>query len=724
MVIKQQFNRSLRVVAAVLLFAGLNTTSVFGRVSDLLNTEKMPAQKTERELIDVLKTKSPQEKAIACKQLAIYGGKDAVPELAKLLGDKELASWARIALEANTDPSADEALIMAARKLHGELLVGTINSIGVRKSRGATEVLGRLVRSKHPDVASASAVALGHIGNDAATKILRRRLTRGDKSVRSAVAEGCILCAEHLVKEGKIEEAGQIYEEVRKAEVPKQRVLEATRGLILAKARQNTGIPLLVEQLHSPDKTFFYIGLTTAREMPGTKVTEALAAELWRISPQRQVPLLNALAARKDGVLPSAVLKAAKSGAKDLRIAAIGVIGRQGDSTSVSTLVEIAGDPDAEVASAAASAMAELGGKDVDAELIGNLSKAHGKALAALIQAIGQRRVTATSELIQALENSDQSVRRAALAALGETVEQKDVTVLLSQFVRAKNKDDAEVAEKALRAACVRMSDRDRCAATLSEAMSEAPAARKVSLLEILAAVGGAKSLETIGEAARGSDATLQDAATRALGKWMTPDAAPVLLALSKPESGCKFQSRAVRGYIRVARQFVMPDAQRIKMCENALAVADRDDDRKLVLEVLQRHPSMQTLKMAVAAWQKPGVKEEARTAAISIAQKLKGNQDRAAKLLAQIGVKTVNVEIVRAEYGAGTTQKDVTDTLQKEVRGFPVINLRSASYNKSFGGDPAPGSVKQLIVHYRIDGKPGNASFPENSVIMLPMPK
>ena len=38
----------------------------------------------------------PAKKAIACKQLAIHGTKQAVPELAKLLHDEQLASWARI----------------------------------------------------------------------------------------------------------------------------------------------------------------------------------------------------------------------------------------------------------------------------------------------------------------------------------------------------------------------------------------------------------------------------------------------------------------------------------------------------------------------------------------------------------------------------------------------------------------------------------------------------
>ena len=54
----------------------------------------------QRSLIAVLESDAPSaEKALVCKQLAIYGGQQAVPALAKLLTDKELASWSRIALE-------------------------------------------------------------------------------------------------------------------------------------------------------------------------------------------------------------------------------------------------------------------------------------------------------------------------------------------------------------------------------------------------------------------------------------------------------------------------------------------------------------------------------------------------------------------------------------------------------------------------------------------------
>src|SRR5688572_25658436 len=96
----------------------------------------------QRKLIAILQSDAPPaEKAIPCKQLAIYGNKDAVPALAPLLADKDLASWARIALEAIPGPEADEALRLALPRLQGNLLIGAINSIGVRRDAKAIDAL-------------------------------------------------------------------------------------------------------------------------------------------------------------------------------------------------------------------------------------------------------------------------------------------------------------------------------------------------------------------------------------------------------------------------------------------------------------------------------------------------------------------------------------------------------------------------------------------------------
>lgn len=91
-------------------------------------------------------------------------------------------------------------------------------------------------------------------------------------------------------------------------------------------------------------------------------------------------------------------------------------------------------------------------------------------------------------------------------------------------------------------------------------------------------------------------------------------------------------------------------------------------------------------------------------------------------KLTGAKGNSKVKLEIIKAEYGSGDIQRDVTATLRKQAGDSPVIPLPS-SYNSTFGGDPASGRQKQLKIWYRLDGKRGEAAFAENARIMLPLP-
>ena len=453
--------------------------------------EKKAAEDPQRQLIAVLQSDAPAaDKAITCKRLAVYGTGDAVPALAPLLSDEQLASWARIALEAIPDPAADAALREAMGKLQGRLLIGVINSIGFRRDAKAVDGLIQRLKDADAEVASAAAAALGRIGDVAATKTLEQALAAAPAAVRSAVAEGCILCAERLLAEGKTKEAADLYDKVRQADVPKQRMLEATRGAILA--RGSAGVPLLVEQLQSADRALFAIGLTTARELSGPEVAKALVAELGRATPERQALLILALADRGDTEALPAMLQAAQSGPNQVRIAAIGMLKRLGDASCVPALLEIAVAAEEDVAQAAVAALEELPGDGVNADLAARLGQAEGKMRQLLIQLVGLRRIDAVAALLKAADDPDAQIRSAALTALGETVGLGDLAVLITRVVAPQHAEDAPAAQQALRAACIRMPDREACAEKLAAAMSQAPLPAKGTILEILSAMGGA----------------------------------------------------------------------------------------------------------------------------------------------------------------------------------------------------------------------------------------
>jgi HEAT repeat protein len=682
------------------------------------------ATKDQQKLIEVLRSHAPAgEKAITCKRLAIYGGKEAVPALAPLLADEKLSSWARIPLEVIPGPAADEALRQAMDKVQGRLLVGVINSIGVRRAAGAVASLVARLNDHDAEVASVSAVALGRIGNDAAATALEGALAGAVPAVRSAAAEGCILCAERRLAAGKAAQAATIYDLVRKADLPKQRIREATRGAILA--RKTTAAPLLVELLRSSDKEMFSLALTVARELPGKDTADVLVAELAKTTPERQSLLIVAIADRGDATALTAVLRAAKSGPDSVKITVVKVLRRLGDASSVPLLLELAVDGNPALAKTAVESLASLAGKEVDAEIAARLATAEGKVRLVLLQLVGDRLLTAAMpEVIKASSDPDLQIRLQALTTLGYAVEFKDLSVLIDRVAATPEKaEEAKAAEVALKTACQRMPDADACAAKVVAAMGAAKVPARINLLEVLTALGGKKALEAVAVAAADSNGDIQDASSRLLGKWMTLDAAPVLANLAKSAADAKYEVRSVRAYVRLVRQFPMPEQKRIEMCRAAMAIAKRDAEKKLVLDVLARYPSLEGLQLASEAAKTASLKPDATKAVLVITQKIGGNSPQIQQILTQLGQKQVKIEILRAEYGAGKKLKDVTDLVRQSVHGFPLLILKGSMYNEAFGGDPAPGALKKLQVEYSLNGKKGKAAFAENATIILPNP-
>ncbi|MBC8869537.1 MAG: hypothetical protein H8E44_08975 [Planctomycetes bacterium] len=676
----------------------------------------------EAELLAVLRSEATlQEKSAACRQLARIATKDAVPTLAALLGDEELSHMARYALEGIRDPSVDDALRDALGKVQGPPRLGVIGSLGARRDAKAVDALAGLL--KDTDTARAAARALGNIGTPEAAKALGDALPDASGSSQTAICEGLLRCAEALAVDGQSTSSQAIYDRLRgPADAPPQVRAAALRGAILA--RGEDGVPLLVEAIHGSDYALAAAAVRAAMESSSPEITDALVAALPKASAERQGLLILALAERGEARVLPVVLKAATGSDGQLRILAFRALKRVGDAACVPALLEAAADGGDEVAQAAMESMESLQDKAVDDQVAERLSEAQGKMRIVLIQLAGRRRTAAAAPALWlAADDAEPAVRTAALASLGAVIETADLPKLIARLAATKDEREAAALDKALCEVCLRSEDREAVAAQLVAALSAVDEPVKVRILETLNVVGGATSLEAVATAARSNNEELRDAAFRVLGQWKSVDAAPVLLELHNTVNDDRLKIRSIRAYIRIARQFDMPADRRAAMCRTALEAADRDADKRLVLEVLLRYPSEEMQAVALEAAEVPALKEQALLVVMGMASK--GiNRAELGRALAQAGHTPVELQIVKAEYGAGTKTKDVTAILRKYAKNYRIIFLPSASYNQSLGGDPAQGIVKQLKIQYRIDGKEGVVSLNENATIVLPMPK
>jgi hypothetical protein len=69
------------------------------------------------------------------------------------------------------------------------------------------------------------------------------------------------------------------------------------------------------------------------------------------------------------------------------------------------------------------------------------------------------------------------------------------------------------------------------------------------------------------------------------------------------------------------------------------------------------------------------------------------------------------------AEYGAADKWKDVTSIVNRQLSGG-ALNFQGT--NILFGGDPAPGIVKSLVINYTLDDEEIIATFNENAWVRL----
>ncbi|MCF7733548.1 MAG: HEAT repeat domain-containing protein, partial [Akkermansiaceae bacterium] len=379
------------------------------------------AKEQETKLIAVLNSTADfNAKSDACRELAPIGTAAAVPALAALLADEKLAHMARYGLEPISDPAVDVALREALGKLKGHLQVGVIGSIGVRRDAQAVGALVGLLKDSDAEVQQAAARALGMLATAEAVTGLEAALAGAPPANQLALCEGLFRCAEARVAEGHAAPAIVIYDKLRALpHAPHQVLAGAWRGAILE--RRQAGLPLLLEALRSSHPELMTAGLRIALEMEGAEVSMALADELGKVPPARQIQLSSVLGRRGDAAALPALITLAEAGDPTARVAAIKAATELGNAAAVTPLIGLLGDPDAGVAQAAATGLAGLPGAEVDAIVIGTLASPDQAKRLKMLELVRQRRIAAAMPApLKLMDDQNPAVRAAAVTSYAE----------------------------------------------------------------------------------------------------------------------------------------------------------------------------------------------------------------------------------------------------------------------------------------------------------------
>jgi HEAT repeat protein len=567
------------------------------------------------------------------RQLQLMGRAEAVPAVAALLDDKDalVRESARRALQYNPSEEAAAALRAALDKAADTpWRVALINACSQRRDAAALPAILKALGDKDESVALAAIDGIGVLGGaDAAKALAQARKTLPAKLLPYAT-DAYLKCADRMAKEGKKEEAVALYQAIYTPSEPRAIQIAALRGLIVAGGPK--AVPMVAEILAGKDAQLQGIALSFVQEIPGPEGTAAIVGLIAKAAPAGQAALVAQLDSRGDPAAKPAVLEAARSKDDAVRTAALAALGALGGAPEVALLAQAAATAPAAEAAAARASLARLHGQDVNQTMIAglsgsSLSQGDAKVRCELLRALADRKADeAAPAVIKAAGDADPAVRLEAVKALDVLGDEKALALVISILVKAQADDERQAAEKTILSICSRAAGKDACLQAITGALAGAQMPARGALIRSLSKIGGQKAIAPVRAALADSDAAVKESAVRALADWPDIGAAADLLAIAKTDPKTTNQVLALRGYLRLAGLPDRPAAEKIRMCQEALTVIKRPDEKKLVLGVLADVNSPEALLMVVPMLSEGAVKNEAASAAVKIAKGL-GNK-------------------------------------------------------------------------------------------------
>ena len=156
-----------------------------------------------------------------CFQLRQIATPAQVPVLAEMLAQPDTSQMARYVLEQIPGNAASAALRKGLEALKGNLLLGAIDSLAVRRDEAAVPALERLADDQDQEVASAAVGALGRIGGDRAFTFLSTRAEKAPIPMPTPLAVVMLRQAHAMVESGNVESAKAIFDKLSQVGQPR-----------------------------------------------------------------------------------------------------------------------------------------------------------------------------------------------------------------------------------------------------------------------------------------------------------------------------------------------------------------------------------------------------------------------------------------------------------------------------------------------------------------------
>jgi len=524
---------------------------------------------------------------------------------------------------------------------------------------------GRRVSSLQAGLAS----EMGVLRREEAARLLRVALGPPGAE-RVATTDSLLIRAERLASEGRAAEAERIFQALWNGRTaPEDRHVRCACLRGLAFARGPDAVPMLLDAMTGVEADLRRAALLAAVEAPGEAVTAAWRAACRRLiaeettSPPvgavsgpsaagrggeaerggrsasegrgaRLAAVLDVLGRRGGPEAEAAVLEALAStgagalGPREAR-AAVEAAGRLGTRRAAEALVALLRTAEGPLAQAARQALVRMPrpgvGDPAAAAAATSLPGAGPRVRRALLEVLVRRGACAYAPTVaRCLQGADPETQRAALSALAVLGGEPEALAVLDLLAGS---EVDEAVRRSAEAAFVRMVRRGRPErvgpALVARLKGAAGPEARASLIRLASAVPTEGTLSAVRAALGDPAPAVREAARAALCAWPGPEAVEDLARLAAGARDLRTRLRAVHALVRLAAAMPEEQGRAPEVLARVLALAQRDQERRLALGVLGRMASAEALRLALRCLERPGLSREAAAAVVTIAERV-----------------------------------------------------------------------------------------------------
>jgi type 1 glutamine amidotransferase/HEAT repeat protein len=656
--------------------AGLN------RLSSLVKAASVSTQnlnKVEKKFLAFLESEATlASKQFICRELSIIGSEASAETLGAMLTNSETSDMARYAMERIPGKAIDKALRGALAEAGGKEKIGIINTLGMRGDGKSVKALRKLVDDSNTDISAAAIAALGRIGGSRAAKALGKVKDKLDEPLGSLAVDAYMSCAEKFAADGKMKDSFRIYEDVYESKANFVIRAVALRGMIKTAGRKAADI--IVDVLKKGEPQMQSVAATLVGELKKPGDIKTVAKQFDKLSSVGQMQLLTSLGGIGDGAWLETVVKGTQSENGEVRIAGLKALATVGDESTVVLLANAAAEGGRAERKAARESLYSISGKKVDGAILAGIKQADGKAKVELIGSIKPRNISgAVATLMAATRDADEAVRVESLKALRAVAAEKDVPALVRLVVEAQSWGERKEAGKTLAAVLDNSADKEAGIASMAASYksSDDAEARGV-LLEAMGRTGSSKALVVLRGALKDESSDLRKAAIRGLSDWPGIEPADDLLAIARDSENMDEHVLAVRGYVKlVTLRGERSAKESVKGLSEAMDIAKRVDEKKIILAALPDVACVEALKMALGYVEDSDLKQEAEIATVKVAGYVAGINPALARAVSEKVIEVTTNETVRKN------AKKVIEQLDK-FEDYIVVWEVSGPYSES----------------------------------------